>query len=50
MDRVSLTIICAGFAIMLVCTTLIAYQNVRLDQIQQYTIDLIVRTHRAPTP
>lgn len=47
MDRVSLLILTVGLAFMLVCTTLIAYQNVRIAQIQQYTIDLIQRTHPA---
>jgi hypothetical protein len=46
MDRVSLTIIVTGFVLMLGCTTLIAYQNVRLGQIQQHVIELIVQTHR----
>lgn len=47
MDKVSLTIVIAGFLAMLICTTLVAYQNVRIAQIQQYTIDLIHRTHPA---
>jgi hypothetical protein len=46
MDRLSLVLLVFGFVAVLTCTTLIAYQNVRLGQIQQQTIDLIVRTHR----
>jgi hypothetical protein len=56
MDRLSLTVIIVGFIAMLTCTTLIAYQNVRLGQIQQDSLDvqretlaLISRTH-PPTP
>jgi hypothetical protein len=50
MDKVSLTIITVGFLAMLTCTTLVAYQNIRIAQIQQYTIELIARTHGVPTP
>jgi hypothetical protein len=46
MDRLSLTVLVVGCVAMLTCTTLVAYQNVRLAQIQQQTIDLIVRTHQ----
>jgi hypothetical protein len=46
MDKVSLTIITLGFVAMLTCTTLVAYQTWRVAQIQQYTIELIERTHR----
>jgi hypothetical protein len=50
-DKVSLTIIIAGFLAMLTCTTLVAYQTWQVAQIQQATIELIVRTHRAiPEP
>jgi len=45
MDRVSLSILVVGVVAMLTCTTLIAYQNVRIARIQQSTLELIVRTH-----
>jgi hypothetical protein len=46
MDRISLSILCVGFIAMLTCTTLVAYQTWQVAQIQQATIELIVRTHR----